>query len=60
MTLRVSSNGSKDLANLHILAQSHEESDSVDGVAGLFLLRVEDALDQLDLVFRNIDHILGT
>ena len=52
---RVSSNRSVNLPNLWMLPQCHEEGDSVDGVS--FFVSVVDILDQLQLVFCNVDLI---
>ena len=58
MALGVASNGREDLAHVVVLAERHEEGDCVDGGSRDLLLSIEDTLDQLELVLRDVDLVL--
>ena len=58
MSIGITSDCSQYFSNLRVLAQSHEECHRIDRVPLLLLLSVKDALNQMNLLLSDVDHIL--
>ena len=58
MALWITGNGTEDLPDVLVLAQGEEESDGMDRISTLLGLGLKDALDELDLFLRDVNHVL--